>query len=131
MSEPPYPVLLRTASMMRKRAQHEVLHIVLTFLIGREKVIFSIRRHSFHHTKGEGKNEPHACGITIRPGWCILALLWGVRTENFGISAVTAVLYAQDSVRSPPRPPQAENHQLHCLCPDALLWALQGSCQPN
>ena len=51
--------------MMRKRAQHEVLHIVLTFLIGREKVIFSIRRRSFHDTKGEDKNEPHACGVTI------------------------------------------------------------------
>ena len=29
----------RTARMMRKRAQHEVLHIVLAFFIGGEKVI--------------------------------------------------------------------------------------------
>ena len=45
----------RTASMMRKRAQHEVFHVVLTFLIGEEKDIFSTRRHSFHHTKAKAK----------------------------------------------------------------------------
>ena len=52
MSQPPHTVLLRkrkpckewTASMMRTRAQQDVLHIMLTFLVGGEQVVLSIRR---------------------------------------------------------------------------------------
>ena len=34
----------RAARMMRTRAEHAILHIVLIFLVGREKVIFDIRK---------------------------------------------------------------------------------------
>ena len=37
--------------MMCKRAQREVLHIVLTFLFGEKQAVLNFRRHSFHRTK--------------------------------------------------------------------------------
>ena len=44
--------------MIRKRAQHEVLHSVLTFLLGREQATLSIRRHSFHHQRRRQMSQP-------------------------------------------------------------------------
>ena len=60
--------------MMRKRAQHGVLHIVLTFLMEREKVIFVIRRHAFHQTEGKGKEPKLRASPFTRYRWYTLAL---------------------------------------------------------
>ena len=46
-----------TGADCTRDAQHDVLHIA-PFLIGREKVVFSIRRHPFHHTKGKRQMSP-------------------------------------------------------------------------
>ena len=58
--------------MMRKRAQHEVLHIVLTILNSGEKVMFGFRRRSFQGQRQKKSQtllaSPFACD-----GWHTLA----------------------------------------------------------
>ena len=54
-----------TASMMCKRAQHDVPHIVLTFSSEEEQVVFILRRHHFHHARRSEASQ-NASDFTIR-----------------------------------------------------------------
>ena len=71
-----------------KRAQHEVLHSVLTLPHRRKKkVIFVIRRHSFHQAKGNGKGAETSGSPFTRHRWNTLALC-SKRPKAFANAAV-------------------------------------------
>ena len=63
------PLQERTASMMRKRTQHEVVHFVLTFLNRGEMAGLLIRRHAFHHADSKTSKTPLASQVASC-WWC-------------------------------------------------------------
>ena len=70
-------------SMMRRRApERSASASAHPFLIGGEKVTFSIREHSFHRTKGKNQkmNQTPLASPFTRHGWCIPALFWAFQS---------------------------------------------------